>query len=140
MKKFAILASLLLGFVTGSVQAGEEVYKQVAPPAPPPLYGTGFYGAIDAGANVYQNIDILNRTFADDDPNSFLFGSSVELNQKHDVGFSADKIIFGQAAALDGPASALGQGPCVDGGGGQRLFRRPQTRLRFWHGRSSSHR
>jgi len=87
MKKFSILASLLLGFVTGSVQAGEEVYKQVAPPPPPPLYGTGFYGAIDAGANVYQNIDILNRTFADDDPNSFLFGSSVELNQKHDVGF-----------------------------------------------------
>ena len=87
MKKFSILASLLLGFVTGSVQAGEEVYKQVAPPPPPPLYGTGFYGAIDAGANVYQNIDILNRTFADDDPNSVLFGSSVELNQKHDVGF-----------------------------------------------------
>jgi len=87
MKKFSILASLLLGFVTASVQAGEEVYKQVAPPPPPPLYGTGFYGAIDAGANVYQNIDILNRTFADDDPNSFLFGSSVELNQKHDVGF-----------------------------------------------------
>ena len=87
MKKFSVLASLLLGFVTGSVQAGEEVYKQVAPPPPPPLYGTGFYGAIDAGANVYQNIDILNRTFADDDPNSFLFGSSVELNQKHDVGF-----------------------------------------------------
>jgi opacity protein-like surface antigen len=87
MKKFSILASLLLGFVTGSVQAGGEVYKQVAPPPPPPLYGTGFYGAIDAGANVYQNIDILNRTFADDDPNSFLFGSSVELNQKHDVGF-----------------------------------------------------
>jgi opacity protein-like surface antigen len=87
MKKYSILASLLLGFVTGSVQAGGEVYKQVAPPPPPPLYGTGFYGAIDAGANVYQNIDILNRTFADDDPNSFLFGSSVELNQKHDVGF-----------------------------------------------------
>jgi opacity protein-like surface antigen len=87
MKKFSILASLLLGFVTASVQAGEEVYKQVAPPPPPPLYGLGFYGAIDAGANVYQNIDILNRTFADDDPNSFLFGSSVELNQKHDVGF-----------------------------------------------------
>jgi opacity protein-like surface antigen len=87
MKKYSILASLLLGFVTASVQAGGEVYKQVAPPPPPPLYGTGFYGAIDAGANVYQNIDILNRTFADDDPNSVLFGSSVELNQKHDVGF-----------------------------------------------------
>jgi opacity protein-like surface antigen len=87
MKKFSILAPLLLGFVTASVQAGEEVYKQVAPPPPPALYGVGFYGAIDAGANVYQNLDILNRTFTDDDPNSLLFGSSLELNQKHDVGF-----------------------------------------------------
>ncbi len=54
MKKLSILASVLLGFVTSSLQAGQEVYKQVAPP-PPPMYGLGFYGAIDAGANVYQN-------------------------------------------------------------------------------------
>jgi opacity protein-like surface antigen len=74
MKKFSILAPLLLGLVTASVQAGEEVYKQVAPPPPPPppLYGTGFYGAIDAGANVFQNLpsrdftghsDLLDTTF-----------------------------------------------------------------------------
>jgi len=54
MKKFFILTLLLLGFATASVQAGQEVYKQVAPP-PPPMYGLGFYGAIDAGANIYQN-------------------------------------------------------------------------------------
>jgi opacity protein-like surface antigen len=86
MKKFSILASFLVGFVTGSVQAGQEVYKQVAPPPPPPVYGTGFYGAIDGGANVYQNFDFLNRTFTQDDPNLPLFGSSIELNQTHDVG------------------------------------------------------
>ena len=55
MKTSSILTSLLLGFVTASVQAGTETYKQVAPPPPPPMYGLGFYGAIDAGANVYQD-------------------------------------------------------------------------------------
>jgi opacity protein-like surface antigen len=50
--------------LTVSLQAGEPVaYKQVAPP-PPPLYGTGFYGAIDAGANVFQNLGDT-RTFDD---------------------------------------------------------------------------
>ena len=77
MKKFSILASLLLGFVTGSVQAGGEVYKQVAPP-PPPLYGTGFYGAIDAGANVFQNLGDT-RTFDD----SFTeFGARLDVDLK----------------------------------------------------------
>jgi len=83
MKKYSILASLLLGFVTGSVQAGEEVYKQVAPPPPPPLYGVGFYGAIDGGANVYQNFDLLNGTFRDP---FFGSGTTLELHQQHDVG------------------------------------------------------
>jgi opacity protein-like surface antigen len=89
MKKFSILASLLLGFVTGSVQAGQEVYKQVAPPPPPPLYGTGFYGAIDAGANVYQ--DLGSHTF--DDQNIDLFGVrdlidlDVKLDPNNEVGF-----------------------------------------------------
>src|SRR5881398_3147750 len=77
MKKFSILASLLLGFVTGSVQAGGEVYKQVAPP-PPPLYGTGFYGAIDAGANVFQNLGDT-RTFDD----TFTeFGARLDVDLK----------------------------------------------------------
>ena len=78
MKKFSILASLLLGLVTGSVQAGGEVYKQVAPPPPPLLYGTGFYGAIDAGANVFQNLGDT-RTFDD----SFTeFGARLDVDLK----------------------------------------------------------
>jgi opacity protein-like surface antigen len=80
MKKFSILASLTLGFVTGSVQAGEEVYKQVAPPPPPPLYGTGFYGAIHAGANVFQDLGDT-RTF---DESFAAFGGRLDLDLKID--------------------------------------------------------
>src|SRR6266508_571362 len=85
MKKFFILPLLLFGFVTISLQAGQEVYKQVAPP-PPPLYGLGFYGAIDMGANIYQNRG-GDRTFTDNNPNSPFFGDSLEVNPKNDVGF-----------------------------------------------------
>ena len=87
MKTFSILVSLLLGFVTASVQAGpQEVYKQVAPPPPPLLWGTGFYGAIDMGANIYQNRGDT-RTFTDNDPNSQFFGSTLTVDPKNDVGF-----------------------------------------------------
>jgi len=85
MKKFFILPLLLFAFATVSLQAGQEVYKQVAPP-PPPLYGLGFYGAIDAGANIYQNRG-GDRTFTDDNPNSPFFGDSLDVNPKNDVGF-----------------------------------------------------
>ena len=79
MKKFSILASLLLGFVTASVQAGPpEVYKQVAPAPAPELYGLGFYGAIDMGANVFQDRG-GDRTFTGDD-----------LNLDRDFGLSLD--------------------------------------------------
>src|SRR5256885_4719531 len=86
MKKFSLLTSMMVGFVTASVQAGTEVYKQVTPPPPPELYGLGFYGAIDMGANVYQNRG-GTRTFTDDNPNSPFFGDSLEVNPKNDVGF-----------------------------------------------------
>jgi opacity protein-like surface antigen len=86
MKKFSILPLLLFGLATVSVQAGQEVYKQVAPPPPPELYGLGFYGAIDMGANVYQNRG-GTRTFTDDNPNSPFFGDSLEVDPKNDVGF-----------------------------------------------------
>jgi opacity protein-like surface antigen len=85
MKKFSILTALLFGFLTASLQAGGETYKQVAPP-PPPLYGTGFYGAIDMGANLYQNRG-GDQTFTDDNPNSPFFGSNLEVHPKNDVGF-----------------------------------------------------
>src|SRR5215470_1906370 len=85
MKKllFSILASM--GLVAASLQAGTETYKQVAPP-PPPMYGLGFYGAIDMGANVYQNRG-GDRTFTQDNPDFPGFGDTLEVSPKNDVGF-----------------------------------------------------
>jgi len=81
MKKFSLLTSMMVGFVTASVQAGTETYKQVAPPPPPPeLYGLGFYGAIDAGANVYQNRG-GEKVFSNE------FGDTLTIDPKNDVGF-----------------------------------------------------
>src|SRR6185437_12319068 len=91
MKKLSLLSLASVGFFTISAQAGQEVYKQVAPP-PPPMYGLGFYGAIDAGANVYQDRG-GNRSFSSDadgdsiDRDPRFFGSTLEVNPKNDVGF-----------------------------------------------------
>ena len=85
MKKLLFSTVTFTGLLAASLQAGQEVYKQVAPP-PPPMYGLGFYGAIDAGANVYQNRGD-DRTFTDNNPNSPFFGDSLEVNPKNDVGF-----------------------------------------------------
>src|SRR5438093_8391224 len=87
MKRFSLLTSMMVGFVTASLQAGEAVaYKQVAPPPPPELYGLGFYGAIDMGANDYQDRG-GNKTFTDTNPNSDFFGDTLEVDPKNDVGF-----------------------------------------------------
>jgi len=88
MKKFSILACLLLGFVTASVKAGPpEVYKQVAPAPAPELYGLGFYGAIDMGANVYQDRG-GDRTFTGDRLDLDRdFGLTLDVSPKNDVGF-----------------------------------------------------
>ena len=75
-------------FLSGSLFAGPPEYKQVVPPPPPILYGTGFYGAIDLGANVYQDRG-GNRTLTDDNPNSPFFGDSLEVDPKNDVGLLA---------------------------------------------------
>lgn len=86
MKKLLISTVALTGLLAASLQAGPAVdYKQVAPP-PPPLYGVGFYGAIDAGANVYQNRG-GDQTFSDDNLNSEFFGSTLTVSPKNDVGF-----------------------------------------------------
>src|SRR5881396_152132 len=86
MKKTYLILATLLPLLAVSLQAGPAVeYKQVAPP-PPELYGLGFYGAIDMGANVYQNRG-GDRTFTDNDPNSPFFGDSLEVSPKNDVGF-----------------------------------------------------
>src|SRR6184192_4945154 len=87
MKKSLLLTAIVVGFLTASLQAGEPVvYKQVAPPPPPELYGLGFYGAIDMGANIYQNRG-GDRTFSDDNPNSPFFGDTLTVSPKNDVGF-----------------------------------------------------
>ena len=86
MKKSYALTTLLVGLLTIPLQAGTETYKQVAPPPPPPMYGLGFYGAIDMGANVFQNRG-GERTFTDNNPNSPFFGSNLEVDPKNDVGF-----------------------------------------------------
>src|SRR5256714_10215676 len=81
---FVIIAtSALLG---SSLLAGPPDYKQAAPAPPPPLYGVGFYGAIDMGANVYQNRG-ENRTFTQDNPNLLGFGDTLTIDPKNDVGF-----------------------------------------------------
>ncbi len=87
MKKSLLLTAIVVGFLTASLQAGEPVaYKQVAPPPPPELYGLGFYGAIDMGANVYQNRG-GDRTFRDDRVGTEDFGDTLTVSPKNDVGF-----------------------------------------------------
>src|SRR5882762_9646983 len=90
MKKLSLLSTAaLIGLLAVPLQAGTEVYKQVAPVPPPELYGLGFYGAIDAGANVYQNRGD-DRTFSDNgirdrlDPD---FDDTLTVSPKNDVGF-----------------------------------------------------
>src|SRR5437764_3062346 len=86
MKKSLLLTAIVVGFLTASLQAGEPVaYKQVAPPPPPELYGLGFYGAIDMGANVYQNRG-GDRTFTDDRVGTEDFGDTLTVSPKNDVG------------------------------------------------------
>jgi opacity protein-like surface antigen len=86
MKKLLFSIVAITALVAASLKAGPAVeYKQVAPP-PPPMYGLGFYGAIDAGANVYQNRG-GTRVFSDNDPNSPFFGDSLIVDPKNDVGF-----------------------------------------------------
>jgi len=86
MKKTYLILATLLPLLAVSLQAGPAVeYKQVAPP-PPELYGLGFYGAIDMGANIYQNRG-GDRTFSDDNPNSPFFGDTLTVSPKNDVGF-----------------------------------------------------
>jgi opacity protein-like surface antigen len=88
MKQLILISIATIAFLCGSAMAGPpEVtdYKQA--PAPPPIpYGVGFYGAIDMGANVYQNRG-GDRTFTDDNPNSLFFGDTLTISPKNDVGF-----------------------------------------------------
>ncbi len=81
MKRFSILTSILLAFVAIPLQAGEGVaYSKNVAPIPPPLYGLGFYGAIDMGANVFQDRG-GTKTFTNE------FGDTLVVDPKNDVGF-----------------------------------------------------
>jgi opacity protein-like surface antigen len=92
MKKVYLSTAVLMGFVAASLQAGTtEVYKQVAPP-PPPMYGLGFYGAIDMGANVYQNRGGDRHFSSDNDGDPWdrdirFLGTTLDVSPKNDVGF-----------------------------------------------------
>src|SRR6266511_5817366 len=87
MKKLSLLSTaVLIGFLAAPLQAGTEVYMQVAPPPPVYAYGLGFYGAIDAGANVYQNRGD-DRTFIGDRFERFDRDLELTVSPKNDVGF-----------------------------------------------------
>src|SRR5881392_3721815 len=90
MKRLSILSTaVVIGSLAASLQAGTETYKQVAPPPPPPMYGLGFYGAIDMGANVYQNRG-GDQTFTANGTefvSTSDFGDTLTVSPKNDVGF-----------------------------------------------------
>src|SRR4029077_15549062 len=86
MKLIALISTAIITVASSSLFAGPPDYKQAAPPPPPPNYGVGFYGAIDAGANVYQDRG-GTRTFTQDNPNLLGFGDSLTISPKNDVGF-----------------------------------------------------
>jgi opacity protein-like surface antigen len=87
MKKLLFSTVALTALAAASLKAGPAVeYKQVAPP-PPPVYGTGFYGGIDMGANIYQNRGDT-QTFRSDLPVvSSALGDTLTVDPKNDVGF-----------------------------------------------------
>src|SRR2546423_11656869 len=86
MKQLILISIATIAFLLGSAMAGPPDYKQAGPPPPPPNYGVGFYGAIDLGANVYQNRG-GTRTFTQDNPNLLGFGDTLTVDPKNDVGF-----------------------------------------------------
>src|SRR6478735_8672104 len=91
MKKLSLLSTAaLVGLLTAPLQAGTEVYKQVAPQAPVVYgYGLGFYGALDAGANVYQNRGDTRVFTGDNRINDITdrdFDATLEVDPKNDVG------------------------------------------------------
>lgn len=84
MKALPLFVAAFLGFSTASLQAGEAIaYKQIAP-TPRELYGTGFYTAVDLGANVFQDyggtstfVEQFDRFTTD----------TIKIHPHNDVGF-----------------------------------------------------
>jgi predicted porin len=78
MKKLFRLLSALTMAILLAARANAGEYN---PPAPAPeVYGTGWYGAIDLGANIYQDRgDVRNFTNAN--------GNTLRLDPNNDTGF-----------------------------------------------------
>src|SRR4029077_11104436 len=57
MKQITLVTFATIALAGGSLLAGPPDYKQVAPVPPPCDFGTGWYFALDGGANVSQDVD-----------------------------------------------------------------------------------
>jgi opacity protein-like surface antigen len=79
-KQLFLVALISVGIASIPVRGGEPVVEKNVAPPPPQLFGTGWYAAIDMGANVFQNRG-GSRTFTDD------FGDTLTIDPKNDVGF-----------------------------------------------------
>jgi opacity protein-like surface antigen len=83
VKKLSSFVITLLGFATAAARAGEpDLYKQDVPP-PPRLYGTGFYGALDVGPNLFENRG-ETRTFTD--KLDLVLRDTAKLHPDSDIG------------------------------------------------------
>jgi len=82
MKRLALTLIIMAtsALLDSSLWAGPPEYKQVVPSPTPVIYGTGFYGAIDMGANVFQNRGGI-KVFSNE------FGDTLTIDPKNDVGF-----------------------------------------------------
>jgi len=55
LKRPFLITLVLVSIAATSVRAGEPVVEKNVAAPPPELFGTGWYAAIDIGANVFQN-------------------------------------------------------------------------------------
>lgn len=82
-KSLAIIPLVAAFFTAASLHAGPPVVESknvVQQTATPEIFGTGFYMALDMGANVYQDRG-GSRTFTNE------FGDTLVIDPKNDVGF-----------------------------------------------------
>jgi hypothetical protein len=78
MKLKTLVMLAFSSFLVTSLLGGPPDFKQVAPAPPPCEFGTGWYFALDGGANVYQDINRSHdRTFANGDVISLSSDSNV---------------------------------------------------------------
>src|SRR5471032_436161 len=79
MKRISLFSIALTVLASSSLLAGPPDFKAAPPPPPECDYGTGFYAALEGGANVYQDIN-TNRDFI------FNNGDVVNLSRDQNVG------------------------------------------------------